>query len=146
MNKRIWIIIAVVAVAGIIVGAVMAARNTGQSGATIQGTSWEWTAMKESAPASQSVVPNPASYTITFSSDGSMTGQADCNKFSGTYTAANGQAGLQLGPTTMAECGPESLYGIFLSKLPAVDGYSRQGNELTLTFGGGAGEMIFKAK
>lgn len=146
MNKRIWIIVGIVVAAGITIGLVMASRNTGQSGATIQGTSWEWTAMKETAPASQSVVPNPASYIITFNNDGTMTGQADCNKFTGIYSAANGQAGLQFGPTTMAECGPESLYNIFLGNLASVDGYRLQGNELTLTFGGGAGEMMFKAR
>jgi len=145
MNKRTWIIIGVVVVAGIIVGTVMATRNTRQGGSVVQGTSWEWTAMKETSPASQSVVPNPASYTIIFNNDGTLTGQADCNQFSGSYTVANGQMSILLGPTTMAECGPESLYGIFLAKLPAVDGYSLQGNDLTLTFGGGAGEMMFKA-
>jgi len=146
MNRRIWTIIGVVVVAGVIVGAVMASRNAAQGGSTVQGTSWEWTAMTETAPASQSVVPNPASYTITFNNDGTLAGQADCNQFSGSYTVANGQISILLGPTTMAECGPESLYGIFLSKLPAVDGYSLQGNDLTLTFGGGAGELMFKAK
>jgi len=146
LNKRIWTIIGVVVVAGIIVGVVMVSRNTGQVGSTLQATSWEWTAMTETAPSSQSVVPNPASYTITFNNDGTMTGQADCNQFSGTYAAANGQAGFQFGPTTMAECGPESLYGTFLSKLASIDGYRLQGNELTLMFGGGAGEMMFKAR
>jgi len=139
-------IIGVVVVAGIIVGVVMASRKTGQDVSMLQGTSWEWTSMKETAPASQSIVPNPSSYTITFNNDGSMTGQADCNQFSGTYASANGQAGLQFGPITMAECGPTSLYGIYLSKLAAVDGYSLQGNDLTLTFDGGAGEMMFKAR
>ena len=140
MNNRIWIIIGVLVVAGIIAGVVIA-RNTGQG---VQGT-WEWTAMKETEPMAQSVVPNPADYTITFKKDGTFTGQADCNQISGTYTAADGQASLVLGPTTLAECGPESLYDLFLATLAAVDGYIRAGNELTLTFGGGAGEMMFKA-
>ena len=75
-----------------------------------------------------------------------MVGQADCNKFSGTYAAADGQAGLQFGPTTMSECGPESLFGIFLTRLATVDGYSLRGNDLILTFGNGAGEMLFKTR
>ena len=133
-------------VAGIMIGFVMIARDTGQGDSTLQGTSWEWNSMKETSPTSQSIVPNPANYTITFNNDGTMVGQADCNKFSGTYAAADGQAGLQFGSTTMSECGSKSLFGIFLIRLSTVDGYSLRGNDLILTFGNGAGEMLFKTR
>lgn len=146
MNKRIWTIIGVVVVAGIIVGVVMASRNTGQGGSGVQGTSWEWVSMKENVPPAQSVVPNPSSYTITFNDDGTFTSQVDCNQVSGSYTASNGQISIAPGPSTMAECGPESLYNIFLANLATVDGYSLQGNNLSLTFGAGAGELMFKAR
>jgi len=146
MNKRIWTIVSVIVAAGIMVGFVLTSRNIGKGVSTLQGKSWEWNSMKETLPTSQSIVPNPADYTITFNNDGTMVGQADCNKFSGTYAAAEGQAGLQFGPTTMSECGPESLFGIFLTRLATVDGYSLRGNNLILTFGDGKGEMLFKTR
>jgi len=146
MNKRIWTIVGVIVVAGIMVGFMMMFRNARQGDSKLQGKSWEWNSMKETLPTSQSIVQNPANYTITFNNDGTMVGQADCNKFSGIYAAADGQAGLQFGSTTMSECGPKSLFGIFLTRLATVDGYILHGNELILTFGNGAGEMLFKTK
>ncbi len=146
MNSRTWIIVGVILVAALVVGGVAAYRNTRQAGSSIQGPTWQWTSMRETAPASQSVVPNPANYTITFYNDGTFKSKVDCNQVSGTYTASNGQISISLGPSTMAECGPESQYNIFLAKLATVDGYNLQGDQLTLAFGAGAGEMMFKSR
>ena len=38
------------------------------------------------APAHQSAVPDPSSYTITFADDGTFNAKADCNTVNGTYT------------------------------------------------------------
>ena len=51
---------------------------------------------------------NPQNYTITFYADGSLTGKADCNSFTGTYSQQNGFT-IKLGATTMAFCGEASL-------------------------------------
>ena len=145
MDKRMWIVIGVVLLVAIFVaGLVYASRGSRQASATIPASTWQWTSMNESAPPAQSVVPNPASYTITFNSDGTFSAKVDCNQVGGTYTASDGQLSIAPGPSTMAECGPESLYNIFLANLATADGYSLQGNNLTLTFGAGAGELIFK--
>ncbi len=141
MNTRTLTIIGVILIAGIVVVAALSSNN----GATLQGTNWEWNSMTETSPAAQSVVPNPSSYTITFNDDGTFNGQADCNLFSGTYTADNGQISLLMGPTTLAECGPDSIYNLYLMTLAVVDGYTLENGGLTLTFGDGAGEMMFKA-
>lgn len=146
MNRTIWVIVGVIIVAGVVVGLVLASRDTGQSGPSIQGSTWEWVSMRETAPASQSVVPDPTRYTITFNNDGTFAAKVDCNQVSGTYTASEGQISIVSGPSTMAECGPESLYNIFLAKLATVDGYNLQGDQLTLAFGAGAGELMFKSR
>jgi len=76
--------------------------------------------------------------------DGKATGQADCNRFNGSYTLDNGLT--QFGPlmTTRAACPPGSLSGRFLDALTkaAAYGYDGQGN-LRITFGPGANSLEF---
>lgn len=146
MNKRKWIIIAAAVLGVVIITLVVVTWVGGREVSAIQGKTWEWVSMVEYSPNAQSIVPNPSSYTITFNKDGTFTGQADCNQFSGDYTMANGELSLSPGPSTLAECGPDSLYIMFQSNLAIADGYSLSGNELTITFGDGAGEMVFNAQ
>ncbi len=146
MNKTTWTIVGVIVIVAAVVVVGLASRGQEQPGASLQGFTWEWTSTKETLPANLSVVPDPSLYTITFNSDGTFSAKVDCNQVSGTYTASIGQIKLILGPSTLAECGPESLYNFFIARLAIVDGYSLQNGELSLTFGAGAGEMIFKSK
>lgn len=105
---------------------------------------WEWSALKETMPASQSVVPNPENYTVTFSADGTLSVKADCNVAAGSYTVSGSQMTITLGPTTLAECGPESSYDQFLGLLGQVDGFGSGYGNLVLTLAEGAGEMYFQ--
>ena len=107
-------------------------------------TTWQWTSMTESMPASQSVVPNPENYTIEFKRDGTFNSKVDCNQVSGSYELDGNRLTLRLGPSTMAECGPDSLYNLYLSNLAVVDGYEIDNNVLILKFGAGLGEMHFE--
>ena len=50
--------------------------------------------------------------------------RADCNQASGSYTTdgteESGSISIELGPVTLAECGPDSLYQEFLQDLGAA--------------------------
>ena len=50
----------------------------------------------------------PEKYTITFREDGTLSGKADCNTFTGTYSQASGFS-MTVTPDVMAACGGDSL-------------------------------------
>ena len=78
---------------------------------------WEWQ-RRDSSPGGDTdfVVPNPSAYTITFNEDGSLKAIMDCNSAAGQYaTSSPGSIFMELGASTMAECGSDSLLGQFCS-------------------------------
>lgn len=81
---------------------------------------------------------------IQFNEDGTLSGTADCNNFSGTYSQENGFS-ISLGATTMAFCGEASLDQQYLGLLAAVaaGGPDGQGG-LALETAGGAQRMLFQ--
>ena len=64
-------------------------------------------------------VPNPENYTITFNTDGTLEGKADCNNFSGTYSQQNGFT-ITIGSITRAYCGDTSMDTQYLQLLGSV--------------------------
>jgi hypothetical protein len=66
----------------------------------ITGITWRWAELVETAPAAQSVVPNPESYTLILQSDGTLNIQADCNVAGGSYTLEGDALTIELGPST----------------------------------------------
>lgn len=106
------------------------------------GPTWQWTASTTTAPASQSVTPNPENYTITFANDGTYSGKADCNNIAGTYTTSGSTLTIKPGPSTMAAC-PEDLQDAFyVAGLLATQSYAITNGELVLTTTDGT--MTFK--
>lgn len=104
----------------------------GSSGLT--GKVWQWTASTTTAPASQSVTPNPEDYTIEFMDDGTFAAKVDCNQAAGTYVSPGGGAlTITPGPSTLAACPDGSLGDVYLAGLAATTGYAVDGGELTLT-------------
>jgi heat shock protein HslJ len=65
-------------------------------------------------------VPDPTKYTIIFNTDGTITGQADCNSFTGAWSQAAGGFTIKLGASTMAFCGEASLDQQYLTLLSNV--------------------------
>ena len=63
-----------------------AAAPAATSGNTITGIVWQWLSVTDQATMQTTIVPNPASYTIIFNVDGTATGKADCNSFTGTWS------------------------------------------------------------
>jgi len=129
-------------IAMLAVGLLVAACSSSSGGLT--GKTWQWTAMTEKVPASQSVNPDPSQYTIQFNSDGTYAMKVDCNQGSGAYTTSGSSLTIQPGPMTLVACpGAGSLDAIFLQRIFLTDSYAIANNELTLNQSDG-GTMTFK--
>ncbi len=76
--------------------------------------------------------PNPVDYGVLFDQDGSVAVQADCNRAAGTYEVDGESLTIVLGQTTLAECGPESLYDLYLALLADVVSFSVDEDGLAL--------------
>ena len=111
---------------------------------TITDINWQWSEMAEKEPASQSLVPNPENYTLLLSSDGSLNIKADCNMVQGSYTLDGSALTIELGPSTMAFCGEESLDYLFLGLLGNVESFAVEDGQLILELKDSAGRMNFK--
>ena len=105
---------------------------------------WQWTSVTNQTTRVTTTVPKPQDYTITFRDDGTLSGKADCNNFTGTYSQAGGFT-ITLGASTMAACAEGSLGQQYLELLSAVvaGGPDGQGN-LALENAGGEKRMLFK--
>src|SRR4051794_20716188 len=81
--------------------------------AAITGQLWAW---QSSSYRDTTVVEatNPGYYTITFGPGGALDIRADCNTVMGTYTVIGPRISIQLGPSTLAACGPDSQDSVFL--------------------------------
>jgi len=109
---------------------------------SIAGIVWQWTSVTEAGKTT--TVPNPENYTIIFNTDGTLTGKADCNSFTGAWSQQNGFT-IKLGASTMAFCGEASLDRQYLALLSNVAAGGPDGaSNLALETGGGAQRMLFK--
>ncbi|MFN2265849.1 MAG: META domain-containing protein [Anaerolineales bacterium] len=108
------------------------------------GETWQWISLVETMPAAQSVVPDPGNYSLTFNEDGTVSIKADCNVAMGTYELSGDQLNISLGPTTLAECGPDSSYNQFLNLLAQAAGVGTAYGNLVITLADDAGQMAFQ--
>ena len=124
---------------------VLAACGSGSasSGSDITGIVWQWAAMQETVPASQSVVPDPQNYTITFNTDGSVAIKADCNNVTGNYKIDGSNLTITLGASTLMACGDASQDTIYLASLSKVNSYAVENGQLQLMFPDNGGKMDF---
>ena len=113
----------------------------------VANITWQWVELiEQSAPASQSVIPDPENYIITFKDDGTVDIKADCNQVSGKYTWGQ-DLKIELGPTTQAMCSENSLSQQYLDLLSQVVTGGLDGDKLYLETAGGEKRMGFaKAK
>ena len=135
--------VSIIVVSLLIVIAIATACSSQQAGADIIDITWQWAALFENEPASQSVVPTPENYTIILNADGTLNIQADCNMVSGSYTLEGNSLTLGLGPSTMAFCGEQSLDMMFTELLNSVESYTIENNQMVLILKNNAGKMIF---
>ena len=76
--------------------------------------------------------------------DGSFSALADCNTLKGTWTAGSGGAlTLQIGPSSLAACGEDSLSDLYIIGLNRVASYAIASKQLTLTTDDG-GTLVYK--
>ena len=80
---------------------------------------WQWTSVTNKPTGAKTTVPNPQDYTITFREDGTLSGKADCNTFTGTYTQEGGFF-ITAKPDVMAACGGDSLDQQYFELLDAI--------------------------
>lgn len=108
------------------------------------GVVWEWAALLKTKPAVQSVVPDPASYTLIFADDGKVAIKADCNNATGSYTLADDQVVITIGAVTRAACPPGSLGDLMLTSLSKVGSYMIDGGDLVLRLTDAGDTMLFR--
>lgn len=99
---------------------ISSACGTASPSASLASIVWQWTAMQETVPASQSVVPDPQNYTITFNADGTAESKADCNAVGATYTTSGSSLNIARGASTLRYCVDASQHTIFLASLAKV--------------------------
>lgn len=105
---------------------------------------WQWSSLANRPTGETTTISNPESYTITFKTDGTLSGIADCNPFTGTYTQENGFK-ITLGATTLASCGENSLDQQYLTLLGSVAAGGPDGSGgLALETPGGEYRMLFE--
>ena len=86
--------------------------------------------MSESTPSS--LIPVSANYTIAFLEENQVSILADCNVVQGTYAYDGTNLTIQMGASTMAYCGENSLDNLFLTLLSQTGTYEKQGGRLNL--------------
>jgi heat shock protein HslJ len=113
-------------------------------GDSIEEIIWQWTTLTNRSSGETTTVPDPENYTITFPADGTLDGKADCNTFGGTYTQENGFH-INLGSSTMAYCGDDSLDQQYLTLLGSIVAGGPDGaGGFALETAGGEQRMLFK--
>ena len=142
MQRRSLVLLVALTVALVAAACQSSGSSPSAAASGLEGT-WQWTASTEAVPASQSVVPDPENYTITFNADGTAAIKADCNNVTATYATDGSSMTITLGASTMAMCPEDSLGTLYTVGLGQVASYAVSGDELTLTFADDAGTMTF---
>lgn len=132
LTKEIVPRIGLRAVIALLFTLVLASCTTAPAAVNLTDGTWQWVDWTDTT--GTTTVPNPENYTLTFNSDGTFTGLADCNSFSGTYTQDGDNFTILPGPTTLMACPEGSLDTVFTQTLAQVDNGTIDGNnDLILT-------------
>jgi heat shock protein HslJ len=111
MNKIVIALIALVAIAGAIGGALLwgngsSAAANGAESSDLAGTSWVLEQINDAAGARPAA--NGSQPTLDFGTDGRVTGNATCNRFFGPYTQDGATLSVGMLASTMMACTDES--------------------------------------
>lgn len=109
----------------------------------ITETTWLWERFDDTAGLNDITVDDPSLYTFILKSDGTYSIKADCNLSSGNFILDESSISFEAGPTTLAECGPDSLYHTFLTQMSNVATYVIDGDKLVLNLWADGGNMVF---
>ncbi len=108
------------------------------------GKTWAWERRDPNGNASDPIsVPNPENYTLIFNEDGTFTAKMDCNNANGRYaTPDDTNIFMELGPSTKAACGPDSLDTAMAQTFGPAQNYTIEGNGAVLKLSWVAGGPI----
>ncbi len=110
---------------------------------TITDIVWQWTSVANRTTSETAEIPDAQNYTLMLWEDGTLSGQADCNQFTGSYSQEGGFF-ITLGATTMATCGDASLDQQYLQLLTSIAAGGPDGaGGLALETAGGEQRMEF---
>jgi heat shock protein HslJ len=110
----------------------------------ILNINWLWTSLTEQSTNQTTTVPDPNQYTLVFNGDGTVSGVADCNTFSGTFSQNNGLT-IRVTTVTKAVCPEGSLEQQYLQLLANVASGGPDGSgNLALETSGGEERMLFR--
>lgn len=85
----------------------------------------------------------PSDYTLEFMGDGQISIRTDCNQALGSFTEDGSSVSIDLGPTTLAACGPESVDSEYLQALNSAGIYFFQDEKLFIDLQADTGTMQF---
>jgi heat shock protein HslJ len=115
------------------------ATGQGEAG-ELAGDPWHWVEFSNPVEGPQTI-EQPEQYQATFDTDGTVAIKADCNSASGTYETEGSSITIEIGPMTLAMCGPESLSDAFVQNLGAARIYRIEGKDLYLDLFADSGTM-----
>jgi heat shock protein HslJ len=125
----------------LVIGLAACSPSTGEP---ITEKTWHWVSVIETEPATGSVVPNQESFTLFLGDDGSLGLQVDCNVAGGSYEVDGNSLSIEVGLSTLAYCGDDSLDQAYLTMLSSVESYALEDGKLLLELADGAGRMLFE--
>ncbi len=94
----------------------------------------------------QVAIDSLSDYTVEFMEDGQLSIRADCNQALGSFTEDGSSLSIELGPTTLAACPPESVATEYLQGLQGAGGYFFQDGKLFVDLQVDTGTMQFSRK
>lgn len=105
------------------------------------GVEWQWAGAEMSDDTV--IVPNdPAAFSLSFSSDGTVAGQIDCNRAHGSYRVDGSRFDITMA-TTMMYCGDDSLDTVYGQDLDRVTSFVISDGQLALAMELDSGIMYF---
>lgn len=112
------------------------ANSLSTNPADLQGE-WQLSSMNDTQ------VQMGSNYTVSFNTDGTVAGKADCNYFSGEYSAQEeGNVSMNAVSTTKMNCGSNSNSNSYLNSVSSSSSFQVRGAN-TLTLNTGSGELVF---
>jgi heat shock protein HslJ len=108
---------------------------------SLTGVVWQWAGTQMSND-TEIVPTNPERYYLSFSPDGSVVGQIDCNRAFGSYTADDTRIVMMLA-TTRVFCGEDSQDTAYALSLAQVTSFVIRDGQLALALPMDAGIIFF---
>jgi heat shock protein HslJ len=109
----------------------------------LAGTTWRLEQLR-AADGVSTVPADPARYTLSFTGDGGVSMQLDCNRGNGTWTSNDdGEVSITPLAVTRAFCGEGSLDTRVARDIGSVRSYQRDGAQLRLTMSDG-GALVWQ--